>query len=67
MFFLLKNTVKIALQYLFNDFKLFNSFFNLKLNFKLRVDPKMHTFKSCKFLENLEKNCKNEWESFIYF
>ena len=32
MLFLLKNTVKIDLQYLFNDFKLFNSFFNLKLN-----------------------------------
>ena len=47
--FFLINTIKVALQYIFNDFILFNIVFNLKLNFRQKIDPKMHTFK------NLEK------------
>ena len=35
IFFFVKNTFKVALQYLFNDFRLFNTVFYLKLNFKL--------------------------------
>ena len=61
MFFLLKNTVKIALQYLFNDFKLFNSFFNLKLNFKLRKDPKKS------ILKTKRKFTKNIWQPHICY
>ena len=47
---------KIALQYIFNVFVLFDTVFKLKLNFKLKIDPKM-----CIFL-NLEKIKKNEWQ-----
>ena len=43
---LLKNTVKVALQYFFNVFILFNLVFNLKFNFKLKIDPKMRTLKN---------------------
>ena len=43
--FLLKNTFKVALQYLFNVFILLNIVFNLKLNFKLKIVQKMNTFK----------------------
>ena len=39
---LLKNTFKVALQYLFNVLILFNTVFN----FKLKIDPKMRTFKN---------------------
>ena len=42
----LKNTFKVALQYLFNVFILFNIVFNLKLNFILKIDQKMRTFKN---------------------
>ena len=46
------NTFKVTLQYIFNVFIPFNTVFNLKLNFKLKIHPKMHTFKS---LEKFEK------------
>ena len=36
-FFLFENTFKVALQYLFNVFMVFNTVFYLKLNFKLIV------------------------------
>ena len=45
-FFFLKNTFKVALQYLFDVFKLFNIVFNLLLDFKLKIDPKIRTFKN---------------------
>ena len=51
--FSLKNTFKVALQYLFNEFILF------KLNFKLDIDPKMRT------LENLEKFLKKRVATLI--
>ena len=54
IFFLLKNIFKVALQYLFNVFILFNTILYLKLNFKLKIDPKMCTFK------NLEETWKPE-------
>ena len=53
-FFFSKNIFKVALQYLFNVFILFNIVF--KLYFKLRKDPKIGTFK------NLEKILKNKWQ-----
>ena len=45
-FFSLKNTIKVSLQVVFNVFILFNTVFTLKFNFKLKIDPKMHTFKN---------------------
>ena len=42
----LKNTFNVALQYLLNVFLLFNMIFQLKLNFKLKLDPKKRTFKN---------------------
>ena len=63
--FFLKNSFKVALQYFFNVFILFNIVSNLKLNFKLKMDPKMCTFK------NLEKNQKNRvatlLNQFLYY
>ena len=50
--FFLKNTLKVALKYLSNVFILFNIVLNLKLNFLLKIDLKMGTFK------NLEENWK---------
>ena len=47
-FFLLKNIFKVALQHLFNNFILLNTVFNLKLNFKLKVDPKCVLLKAWK-------------------
>ena len=38
--FLLKNTFKVALQYLFNVVIEFNTVFYLKLNFKLKIDQR---------------------------
>ena len=49
-FFFLKNTFKVALQYLFDVFIMFNT--NFKLNFKLKIDPNMLTCKNQE--ENLE-------------
>ena len=50
--FFFKNTFKVFLQYLFNVFILFKIIFNLKLNLKQKIDPKMRTYK------NLEEICK---------
>ena len=50
--FLLKNIFKRAFHYLYNVFILFNSVSYLRLNFKLKIDPKMCSFK------NLEKILK---------
>ena len=44
--YLLKNLFKVVLEYLFNVFILFNTVFYLKLNFKLKIDLKMCTFKN---------------------
>ena len=51
-FFLLKNTFQVTIQYLFNVFILINTASYIKLNFKLKIDPKMCTFRN---LEKLEK------------
>ena len=40
-FFLLEKLSKVALQYLFNKFILFNTVSHIKLNFKLKVYPKL--------------------------
>ena len=58
--FFLKNTSKVALQYLFNVFVLFNIVFNLKFNFKLKIDQKVRTFKNLKeIMKNLKKASGN--------
>ena len=49
------NTFKVALQYYFNVFKLFNIIFNLEFNLKLKIDPKMRSFKN---LEEIWKTWK---------
>ena len=54
--FLLKNTLKLALKYLFNVFVLLKTDSYINLNFKLKIDPKKCTFK------DLEKIRKNEWQ-----
>ena len=46
---LIKNTFEVALHHPFNFFILFKTVFYLKLNFKLKIDPEIFTFK------NLEK------------
>ena len=51
--FFIENIIKVTLQYLYNVFVLINTFSYLKLNFKLKIDPKMCTFK------NLEKSSGN--------
>ena len=45
-FCLFKNTFKVTLQNFFNVALLFNTVFYLKLHFKLKIDPKMCTFKN---------------------
>ena len=55
-FFLLNDTFKLNLQYLFNLFVLFNIVYYIKPNFKLKIDPKMCTFK---YLEEIWKTWKN--------
>ena len=57
--FLLKNIFNVALQYLFNDFILFNTVSYLKLNFKLKIDPIMCTLKN---LEEIWKIWKKVWK-----
>ena len=47
-FFLLKNTLKVALQYLYNLFILCKTVYYFQLNLKLKIDPKMCTFKNMK-------------------
>ena len=46
------NTFKVGLPYLFNAFLLFKMFLNLKLNFILGIDQKLH------YLKNLKENKK---------
>ena len=55
-FFFHKNTFKVALQYLFNLFILFNIVFNLKLNFKLKIDPIAYFLKPGKNFEKMSDN-----------
>ena len=45
-FFIKKNALKVALQYLFSVFILLNIVYNLELNLELKIDPKMRTFKN---------------------
>ena len=54
----MKTTFLEALQYLFNVFMQLNKFFYHKLKFKLKLDPKMFTFK------NQKKNSENKDEIF---
>ena len=53
--FLLKNTFKVTLQYFFNAFILFNTVSLIEINLKLKIDPKMCTFKN---LEEIWKTWK---------
>ena len=61
IFLLLENTFKVTLQYLFNAFILFNTVSYIKLNFKLKIDPKMRTFK------NLEETKKKKTVNEMWF
>ena len=47
-FFLLKNTFKEALRYLFNVVILYNTVFYISFGFKLKIDPKTSNFKKLK-------------------
>ena len=56
--------LQVALQYVFNDFILFNKVSYLKPNFKLKIDPKLCTIKKTqrKFLkpgDNFQKTLNN--------
>ena len=55
----IKNTFKVALQYLFKVFILFNTVFYLIFNLKLQINPKMCAYKNLKDIlkagENLLK------------
>ena len=65
-FFSLK-TFEVALQCLFNVFILFNTVFYFKLNFKLKIDPKMCTFKNLEeILKNWRKFAKSIWQPCIF-
>ena len=44
--FLLKKTFKEALRYLFNVVIVHNTVFDLKLDFKLKINPKMCSLKT---------------------
>ena len=56
----MKNTFKVALQYVFILFKSVSYF---KLNFKLKIDPKMCIFKNLEEIRKTWKNFgKNEWQ-----
>ena len=55
----MNNIFKIALQNLFNIFILFNTASYFKFNFRLKIDPKMFTFK------NLEKVWKKRVATLI--
>ena len=54
MWFLIKNIFKVALHFLFNVFILFNTVSYIEITLKLKIDPKMCTFK------NLEKVLKKQ-------
>ena len=62
-FFLLKNTFKVTLQHLLNVFVLFNTVSFIEINLKLKIDPKMFTFKNLEEIWKTWKNFrKNEWQ-----
>ena len=62
-FLLLKNTFKVTLQNFFNVFIIFNTVSYVELNLKLKVDPKMYTFKNLKEIWKIWKNnLKNKWQ-----
>ena len=52
----LKNTFKVVSQYLFNIFILINIVFNLKFNFKLKIDQKCILLKTWKKFRKSGKN-----------
>ena len=55
---LLKNTFEVTLHDLFNIFILFNKVSYIKLNFKLKIDSKMCTFKNLKEIWKIGKKLK---------
>jgi len=62
----LKNTFKVALQYLSNVVILLKTVFNLKLHFKLKIDQKTCTFKNLEEIQKTwKKFLKNLWQPCI--
>ena len=62
-FFLLKNTFEVPLQYLFKVFILLDTIFYLELNFKIKIDQKICTFKNLEeILKTWRKFAKNIWQ-----
>ena len=65
--FLLKNTFKVTLQHLLNVFVLFNTVSFIEINLKLKIDPKMFTFKNLEEIwKTWKKFRKNEWQPCKY-
>ena len=64
-FFFIKNYFKVTPHYVFNVFILTNTVSYIKLNFKLKIDPKKRTFnlKTWKTFWKPEKFWKNKWQS----
>ena len=61
--FLLKDTFKVTLQYLFNVLIVFNKVSYFKFNLKLKKDPKMCSFKNPEeILKTWKKYLKNKWQ-----
>ena len=59
--------IKVALQYIFNVFILFKTVSYLKHNFKLKIDPKMCTFKNLEEIWKTWKHfSKNKWQPCSY-
>ena len=58
-FFLIKNTFQVTLHNFFNVFLLFNTVSSIKLNFKLKIDPKMFILKTLKKFEKYGLNFEN--------
>ena len=67
IFFLLKDTFKVVLQYRFNVVNYLTQFLTLNCFFKLKIDPKTCTFENLEVIQKTwKKFLKNEWPPCIY-
>ena len=65
--FFLKSTFKIAKQYLLNIFILFYIVIKTKLNFKIKIDPKMRTFKNLEEIWKTWKKFRKKSATLLFF